>query len=145
MTKKTIFSFIDSKTEDWGQKQDAISPTLLLYLKSGKPFSIVFDYIKTPKQLRYYWRLVGLVVPYLQETHSLDDKDEVSDFVKISCNYFKAVKAKGQEVIIPKSLRKASKSQIMAMIEKLIFICEFFKIKDYEITVTEQEYLDKLK
>ena len=144
MTKKTVITFIDAKTEDWGQKQVALSQTLVLYLASGKAFTVVFDYIKTPKQLRYYWRLVDLVLPYLQETHSLDDKDEVSDFIKTLCGYFKTVKAKGQDVVIPKSLRKASKSEIMTMIDKLMFICEQFKIKDYEITEKEKQDLDNI-
>lgn len=145
MTKKTTFTFLDAQTEDWGKKQAGLVSTLLLYLKSGKAFTVVFDYIKTPKQLRYYWRLIGLVVPYLQETHGLDDKDEVSNFIKVSCGYFKSVKTKGQEVVIPKSLRKASKSEIMTMIDKLMFICEHFGIKDYEITEEEQKHLNNIK
>tara|TARA_R110000787_G_C13101594_1_gene412584 strand:- start:44 stop:484 length:441 start_codon:yes stop_codon:yes gene_type:complete len=145
MTDKTILSFLTKPLNNWGLEQTKVIPTLLRYMAAKKPFEIVFRFIsesKTDKQLRSYWRLVGLVLPYLKEScGNIDDKDEASSFIKAQCGYCKEVKTKNGLVMINRSLKVANKKEIMVMIDKLLFICEFYDIKDYELTKQEKELL----
>tara|TARA_R110000803_G_scaffold141465_1_gene207901 strand:+ start:70 stop:513 length:444 start_codon:yes stop_codon:yes gene_type:complete len=107
-------------------------------------FEIEFKQIKTPKQLRGYWRLVVLATPYLKESYgNIDNKDEASDFIKMLSGFHKEVETKTKKILLPKSLKTASKKDLMKLIEKLLLICEFFEIKDYELKDQEQRDLEQ--
>lgn len=95
---------------------------------------------KTPKQHRGYWRLIGVILPFLSKTYpEINSKDDASDFIKMQCNYFKVIKTKHKEIVLPRSLKEASKKDLMEFIEKIYFVCEFYGLKDYELTKQETE------
>jgi len=98
---------------------------------------------KSVKQLRGYWRLIGLIQPFIEEDYGIKGKDEVSDLLKMQCKYYKEVFTKHQGyIILVKSLRDATKEDLMTLIEKIYFICEFYEIKDYELKPQEQRDIE---
>lgn len=141
--KQTI-EFIDCHKKNWGDLQVQVSNKLCGFLRNGKSFKVSFEQSKTPKQLRAYWRLVGLITPYMQETYKgqINNTEDVSNFVKMQCEFYKEVKTRNGNMIIPKSLKIATTTQLKEMIEKLLFMCKFFDIEEYELTSQEEEDLE---
>lgn len=138
---KIDFDF--SKKETLGDSQIKVSDTLVEYLKKGVDFSVSFSSDKSGKQLRGYWRLIGLIQPFIEEDYGIKGKDEVSDFLKMQCKYYKEVFTKHQGyIILVKSLRDATKEDLMGLIEKIYFICEFYEIKGYELKPQEQRDME---
>lgn len=135
------FTFNFNDTDSFGDKQAEISNQIGEHLKAKKDFTVEFKTRKSGKQLRGYWRLIGLVLPYLQESYGkeqISTNKDASNFIKIECGFFSIVKTKSRSVLLPKSLTKATKEELMQMIEKLYFTCEFFEIKDYQLKPQEQ-------
>lgn len=130
--------------KDWGEKQHEVSKILCEFLACGNDFFVKFGQDKTPKQHRGYWRLIGIILPYLQEAYKgqISNSNDVSDFIKIECGYFKQVQTKTKTVVLAKSLKDATKDNMNEFIEKIYFICEFFKIKDYKLTSEEKRALN---
>lgn len=144
MTDKLTFDRND--LDNWGDEQTKLIPLFDEYRKSGKSFDIEYKYHdenKSPLQLRSYWRLVGLVLPHLKEIYKgeIDNKEDVSSFIKTHCKYCKTITAKNGPVLIEKSLKVASKKELITMIERLLFICEHLELEDYELTKQEKELL----
>lgn len=99
---------------------------------------------KTSYQLRGFWRICTILVPYVREKYGeICDKEFVSDMAKLSAGYSHKI---GNQ-IVPKSLTKATKEEMGILIEKLYQICIFFELKDYELTSSETramiEFYDK--
>lgn len=143
--KMTKLTFLTANKSDWGDKQQIMYEEFTKLLASGRDFSVEYKENKSSKQLRAYWRLVGLVFPFLQQCYKGDisSTEEVSNFLKIECGYFKAVKTKTKEIVLAKSLKEASKQELMMLIDKLLFLCEFFGVKDYELTSDEEKALNE--
>lgn len=97
---------------------------------------------KSGKQLRGYWRLIGLIQPFIEEGYGIKGKDEISSFIKRQNNFLKEIKTKKGTIFIEKSLTKATKQDLMNLIEKIYFICEFYEIKDYELKPQEQRDIE---
>ena len=142
--KETI-EFIDCHKNNWGDLQVAVSSKLCGFLKLGRSFKVSFEQSKTPKQLRAYWRLVGLITPYMTETYKgqINNTEDTSNFVKMQCGFCKEVKAKSGPMLIPKSLKIANIEELREMIEKLLFICRFFDIPNHELTTEEENDLNE--
>ena len=133
---KIIFSF--SNISSLGDKQAQVSEAMIAHLKAKKDFYVQFGNDKTPAQLRGYWRLCSLLVSPLQRKHGeVFDKELVSDLVKRSCGYSTVIKGKEYS----KSLKHASRDHLNTLIEKLHFMCEYFGLKDYELTSAERKAL----
>lgn len=98
---------------------------------------------KTNKQLRGYWRLICLILPYLKEAYKgeISNKNEASDFIKIQCNYCREIKTKTKVIILAKSLKEITKEKMKELIEKIYEVCEFFNIKNYELRPEEERLL----
>ena len=140
---KEKIDFIEHNERTWGDKQAEMSKTLCKFLAEKKSFSISFTYIKSPKQLRAYWRLIDLVTPYMIQTNpDLENKGDVSDFIKNSCGHSRIVKGKNIEYLKAKSNSSVDKKKLSEMIEFLLVICEFFKVKNYELSNEEKTYIN---
>lgn len=141
---KEKIDFIIHNEKNWGDKQQQVSDTLCRFLSLKNSFSVTLSHINTPKQLRTYWRLIDLVTPHMIETNpDLENKKGVSDFVKNSCGHCRIVKGKNIEYIKAKSNSNVDKKKLSEMIKFLLVICEFFKIKNYELNDDEKKYLDE--
>lgn len=89
---------------------------------------------RTLPQNAGYWRICTILAPYVKEQYGeICDKEFVSDMAKLSAGYSHKV---GKQ-IVPKSLTKATQDDMAILIEQLYKICEFFKLKDYELTSSE--------
>lgn len=85
-----------------------------------------------------YWRICTILAPCVQEEYGeICDKEFVSDMAKLSAGYSHKI---GKQ-IVPKSLTKASKEDMNILIEKLYQICEYFGLKNYELTSAEMQSL----
>lgn len=132
-----IFNFYKEEIERWEKINflalRAITDGLLL----GKSFSVrIGDVEKTPKQLRGFYRLCGIVAPAMGESQGvLFDKEMVKEFVKQECNYCTMCKGR----IITKSLTKASREELNMLIERIIEIGESLGIKECKLTSYEQQ------
>lgn len=130
-------TFLQSNKQNWGDLQKQISDQLVKCLAGKQDFEVEFSEVaksKSPKALRGYWRICGLLVPCFQKSHGqIFDKTMVSDLAKISTGY--CIHRKG--VALPKSLTKITSADISLLIEKLYFMCETFKLKDYELLPDE--------
>ncbi len=85
-----------------------------------------------------YWRICTLLAPHMQEQYGeIIDKEEVSNTAKLAIGY--SVKIGKQAS--PRSLTKATKEQMNLLIEKLYEMCEFFGLKNYELTSAETQAL----
>lgn len=131
-------NFHTAKKSNWGDLQVQISKELCNRLKMGKDFVVEFKSNKTPKQLRGYWRLVGLIEPYCKEAFGgIFDKEMTSEMVKIRSDFVEKVKIGREKVVLTKSLKNATKEDLMILIEKLYQICAFFELEGYELTPEE--------
>jgi hypothetical protein len=137
---KIDFNF--SKKETLGDAQMQVSNGIIEFLKKGQDFSVSFSSDKSGKQLRGYWRLIGLIQPYIEESYGIKGKDEVSSFLKRQNGFLKEVKTRKETIFIEKSLAKATKEDLIGLIEKIYFICEFYEIKDYELKPQEQRDME---
>ena len=87
-----------------------------------------------------YWRICTLLAPHIQEQYGeIIDKEEVSNTAKLAIGY--SVKIGKQAS--PRSLTKATKEQMNLLIEKLYEMCEFFNLKNYELTSEETRAMVK--
>ena len=83
-----------------------------------------------------YWRLCTIPAPYVQKEYGeICDKEFVSDLAKLGAGYSKKV----SKSVVPKSLTKATQEEMGMLIEQLYKMCEFFGVKDYELTSYEKQ------
>ena len=95
---------------------------------------------KSDPQHRGYWRLCSLLVPYFQEQYKIIfDKDSVANIVKTSVNFTFIV---GKTEIV-RSIKTATKADMTILIEKLCEMCEYYKIKNYELTSAELRLMNE--
>jgi hypothetical protein len=99
---------------------------------------------RTNKQNAGYFRLCSLLVPFFQKEYGeIFDKELVSETVKLSANY--SIKVGKQ--VSPKSLKRATIEDMSILIKKLYEICDYFKLKNYQLTDDEElamfEYYSK--
>jgi len=81
-----------------------------------------------------YWRICTILAPYVQKEYGeICDKEFVSDLAKLGAGYSKKV----SKSVVPKSLTKATQEEMGILIEQLYRMCEFFGLKDYELTSSE--------
>lgn len=140
---KEKIDFIEHNERNWGDKQAEMSKTLCKFLAEKKSFSISFTHMKTPKQLRAYWRLIDLITPFMIENYGeIDSREDVSIFVKLQCNFSKKITHKNGEMIIAKSTSEADKKMLSELIDKLLFMCENIGIKNYELSNEEKTYIN---
>lgn len=133
---KIIFSFSDISS--LGDKQAQVSEAMIAHLKAKKDFYVQFGADKTPNQLKGFFRICGLLAPYIAESEgTFFDKDMVKELVKQETNFCTAVKGR----IITKSLTMAKRAEMQAMITRLYELCEFYEIKDYKLTSAEKKAL----
>lgn len=140
-------TFFQSNKTNWAKLQVELSDAITKHLACGKDFEIEFSEVKegkTPSQHKGYWRICSLLAPCMQkEWGEIVDKEEVSNTAKLAVGY--SVKIGKQ--VTPKSLTKATKEEMNLLIEKLYQMCEFFGLKDYELTPYETqsmvEYFNK--
>lgn len=133
-------NFNTTHKASWGDLQSKVSEGLCSFLKKEKDFFVNIDYERSPKQLKGYWRLCGLLAPYLQsEYQEIFSKEMVSDLVKSSCSY--TMKAGKQEIV--KSLKSVTKEEMGFFIEKLYQICEYYKVQDYELLPSEVREMEQ--
>ena len=91
---------------------------------------------KTLSQNAGYWRICTILTPYVKEQYGeICDKDFVSDLAKLGAGYSQKV----SKSVVPKSLTKATKEEMGILIEQLYKMCEFFGMKDYELTPNESK------
>lgn len=138
---KIEFDF--SKHQDFPKLQTEVSFAIAEHIAKGDNFAVSFSSDKSGKQLRGYWRLIGLIQPFIEETCGIRGKDEVSSFVKNQSGFVKKIKTKNGEIFVDKSLTKATKEDLKEMIDKLYFICEFYDIKGYELKPQERRDLEE--
>tara|TARA_R110000868_G_C10972986_1_gene771115 strand:+ start:12784 stop:13224 length:441 start_codon:yes stop_codon:yes gene_type:complete len=135
-----LFEFYTSAKSKWGDLQQKISETLCKCLEYGKDFFVRIGREKTASQLRGYFRLCNLIVPYWQdEWGGYVDKDVVSNYIKITSKYYAYIRNEK----IPKSLKNATVPDMKLFIEELYIVCEGFGIKDYELTSAEKDAMNK--
>jgi len=100
-------------------------------------FEIEFKKLTKSKSLSQnagYWRLCTILAPYIQKEYGeICDKDFVSDLAKLGAGYSKKV----SKSVVPRSLTKATQEEMEMLIEQLYRMCEFFGLKDYELTSSE--------
>ena len=137
---KIEFDF--SKHQDFPNLQTEVSFAIVEHISKGDNFAVSFSSDKSGKQLRGYWRLIGLIQPFIEESYGIKGKDEVSSFIKRQNGFLKEVKTRKETIFIEKSLTKATKEDLMGLIDKLYFICEFYEIKDYELKPQEQRDME---
>jgi len=131
-------SFFQSNKTNWGDQQAKISELLREYLESGKDFFVQFGADKTPAQLRGFYRICGLIAPYIAESEgTFFDKDMVKELVKQETNFCAMVKGR----LITKSLTTAKRAEMQAMITRLYELAEFYEVKDYKLTSAEKQAL----
>jgi hypothetical protein len=134
-------TFLQSNKPNWGNLQINLSDAIIHFLKCGKNFEIEFSEVKEKRNLAQnagYWRICSLLAPYMQEQYGeIVDKEEVSNTAKLAIGY--SVKIGKQ--VTPRSLTKATKEQMNLLIEKLYGMCEFFNLKNYELTSAEMQAL----
>ena len=99
---------------------------------------------RTLNQNAGYWRIATILTPYIQEQYGeICDKEFVSDLAKLGAGYSHKI----SKSIVPKSLTKATQEEMGILIEQLYKMCEFFGVKDYELTSSETramvEYYNK--
>ena len=141
---KEKIDFIIHNEKNWGDKQQQVSDTLCRFLPLKESFNVTFSHVKTPKQLRAYWRLIDLVTPFMIENYGeIKEREDVSEFVKFQCNYLRKVKTKTGEIFLVNSVSNADKKELSEMIAKLLFMCEHIGIKNYELNDDEKKYLDE--
>lgn len=91
---------------------------------------------RTLSQNAGFWRICTILTPYVQEQYGeICDKDFVSDLAKLGAGYSQKV----SKSIVPKSLTKATKEEMGILIEQLYKMCEFFGMKNYELTPSESK------
>lgn len=133
---KITFSFSD--TNSLGDKQAQVSEAMIAHLKAKKDFFVQFGADKTPAQLRGFYRIAGLLAPYIAESEgTFFDKDMVKELVKQETNFCAMVKGR----LITKSLTTAKRAEMQAMIARLYELCEFYDVKDYKLTSAEKQAL----
>lgn len=137
---KIEFDF--SKHQEFPKLQTEVSFALAEHIAGGDNFTVSFSSDKSGKQLRGYFRLIGLIQPFIEESYGIKGKDEVSSFLKRQNGFLKEVKTRKETIFIEKSLTKATKQDLMGLIEKIYFICEFYEIKDYELKPQEQRDME---
>jgi len=137
---KIEFDF--SKHQDFPKLQTEVSFAIAEHISKGDNFAVSFSSNNSGKQLRGYWRLIGLIQPFIEEACGIRGKDEVSSFIKRQSGFVKKIKTKQGTIFIDKSLTKATKEDLKEMIDKLYFICEFYEIKDYELKPQEQRDME---
>jgi len=104
--------------------------------------SLVISEKKTLKQHRGYFRLIDLLLPYLSKSYGeINNKDDADDFIRIESGYFKVVKTKNKKIVLPRSIKTATKEDLMKLINKAYEACEFYDIKNYELTSAETQAL----
>ena len=127
------------------REKDALIGESYFFIKEmaeqGKNIEIVeIKESRNNKQNAGYWRLCGLLAPHMQKEYGeIIDKEEVSNTAKLAIGY--SVKVGKQAS--PRSLTKATKEQMNLLIEKLYEMCEFFGLKDYELTSYEKQAMLK--
>lgn len=90
---------------------------------------------RTLKQNAGYWRICSLLAPCVQEKWGeIIDKEMVSNSAKLAIGY--SVNIGKQKT--PKSLTKATVEEMNMLIEQLYKMCEFFELKNYELTKEEE-------
>lgn len=93
---------------------------------------------RTLNQNSGYWRICTILTPYVKKEYGeICDKEFVSDLAKLGAGYSQKV----SKSVVPKSLTKATKEEMGILIEQLYKMCEFFGLKDYELTTTEKQIL----
>jgi len=138
---KIEFDF--SKHQDFQKLQTEVSFAIAEHIAKGDNFAVSFSSDKSGKQLRGYWRLVGLVQPYIEEDYGIIGKEEVSNFLKMQSGFCNETFTKHKGYIsVVKSLKNATKDDLTGLIDKLYFICEFYEIKDYELKPQEQRDME---
>jgi len=138
---KIEFDF--SKHQDFPKLQTEVSFAIAEHIAKGDNFAVSFSGDKSGSQLRGYWRLIGLVYPFIEESYGIKGKEEVSNFIKMQSGFCKEIFTKHRGYIsLVKSLKDATKEDLKEMIDKLYFICEFYEIKDYELKPQEQRDME---
>ena len=61
----------------------------------------------------------------------------------MQCDYFLNIKTSSGYRQIVYSLSDANKTQLSEMIAKLLFMCEYIGIENYELNDDEKKYLDE--
>jgi len=140
------FSFFNSDTDETRKiKKEGLRLAFSSALTMGKDFVVEIKSDKTSKQLRGFYRICGILSPYMAEAEGIFfDKDMVKEYVKQECNYCVVVRGK----MITKSISKATKEEMRILIDKLYELGSFFAAKDYKLTSHEVkaliEYYNKI-
>lgn len=91
---------------------------------------------KTSKQLRGFFRLCQHIAPYLQEmTGEIWDKDRVRYYIQLKVGYADIY----QGIFIPRSLAKAQKEELEAIINEIIAFGSSLDIPDCTLTSNEEK------
>lgn len=134
------FSFFQSNKQSWGDLQARVSEILVYHLGSKKDFSVSFENDKTPKQLRGYYRICGVLAPYMAEFEGvIGTKDLVAAFVEDECNYIISLKGKR----LHKSLTDASVKDMKLLIGRLYEMGAAYGAKGYELTSEEKKAMNE--
>lgn len=134
-----IFTFYHEDKDNWQKIKSLLFDTLKLCFATTKDFSVqIGDISRTPKQLRGFYRLCTILVPYFESEYGqFFDKDMVKEIVKQETNYCTMIKGR----IITKSLKQASKKELDLMIKKLYEAGDCYGIKDFELSSYEDKAL----
>ena len=132
------FKFLKEDKVGWTRKLDQ-SLLIIRKVLEGESGDLEislksFKLNKSNDQLRGYWRIATNLLPYVKEQYGeICDKDFVSDLAKLGAGYSQKI----SKSVVPKSLTKATKEEMGILIEQLYKMCEFFGMKDYELTSSE--------
>lgn len=132
------FKFLKEDKVGWTRKLDQ-SIVIIRKVLEGESGDLEislksFKLNKSNDQLRGYWRIATNLLPYVKEQYGeICDKDFVSDLAKLGAGYSQRI----SKSVVPKSLTKATKEEMGILIEQLYKMCEFFGMKDYELTSSE--------
>jgi hypothetical protein len=134
---KIILNF--SKSQTPLQIHQELSRVSYEYMQLEKDFTVRFDHDKTPKQLRGYYRICGVLAPHMLEFEGvLGTKDLVAAFVEDECNYITPLKGKR----LHKSLTEASVKDMKLLIERLYEMGAAYGATGYELTSEEKKAMN---
>lgn len=145
----TIIKFIHTQQPSWKSKRDKIIEILdkALYraARLKKDFEIEFrriDSKRSNNQLRSYWRLINIVMNWMNYHGNNFTNDQVSDVFKIKAGHF----IEHDSIKIPKSIANGSYCTSEQMNKIIQCILEFgieHEIEDCEIDNVELDALLK--
>lgn len=122
---KNKFNYLQqNKQNDWSQINHQLKTCFHRWQDSEKDFQVIIEPYqeeRSPKALRGYWRLIGIVTDWMNDKGNHFVKEEVSDYFKIQAGHKRKI---GNE-FVPKSIAKNAGCTWLEMKHLLDYILQF--------------------